>query len=159
MSAGEPGESVASAWEKLIADILDGVVDSDLRSALLARLINVVDNNDQLDDTSIEVSNHYSFLPAEDIWAGWWADDDEPQPWPPGTMLTPDRVVRAIRRVPLTLRTILILRDAAGLSAAESVPIMHCGAEQQAALLDTARDAFIGAIDDEVTNEDAGIQR
>ncbi len=149
----EPGDSVALAWERLIDFVAKGQVHRALRAALLERVIEVLDETGQLETTEMAprgTDQASRFLPADDPWAGWWAK--EPAGWAAGILLTNDQVLRALRRVPPGLRTLLVLRDAARLSAAEAGPIVGRDPDRQAALLAMARDAYVIAMDIEIGN-------
>jgi hypothetical protein len=149
---GGPGDAVAHAWILLISDVTQGRTTRGLRAALLTRVITVLQDRDQLDESKVTSAKHYSFLPPDDDrWAGWW--EIEPPTWPVRVKLTADVVLRALHRIPIVPRIILILRDAAKLSAAEVESILQRGEPQQTALLDAAREAYVRAIDDQVATE------
>lgn len=156
-AGSDPAESVAVAWEQLIRDAAAGAVAGGVRGALLERVIAVLDKRGLLDSAEVPPPPRRPFLPADDRWAGWWDDEHEPEPWPSGTVLSRALVMRALRRVPVGLRVLLILRDAAGISGAEAEPTVHVPAAQQGALLDAGREAYLAAVDDEVERSHAGL--
>ncbi|HEV2371966.1 MAG TPA: zf-HC2 domain-containing protein [Streptosporangiaceae bacterium] len=127
------------AWERLLADARTGAVTASLRAALLGRVVTVLIEQGHLDRT--ELPSRPFFMPPGDRWAGWWLDDHAA--WPPGTVLTHGQVLTALRRVPVGLRVLLVLRDAAGLSADETEPVVPRSAAQQAASLDRARATYL----------------
>jgi hypothetical protein len=147
--SGVPGDSVARAWELLIGDIIEGTVAGGLRAALLERVIAVLDERALLDTVVVETAPRGPFLPPDDPWAGWWAED--PATWPGENRLTAGIVSRALRQVPVGLRVLLVLRDAAGISAAAAEPIVHRDPHQQGPLLEMAREAYVTALDGELT--------
>jgi hypothetical protein len=145
-------ECVALAWERLICDVARGDVTDGLRAALFERVITVLDDHELLDDApgDVPAPDRGAFQPPENRWAGWWIADQVA--WPDGTVLTAAQVVRALRRLPVGPRVLLILRDAAAIPAEAAEPIVHLAADQQAGRLDAAREAYLAAIEDEVGN-------
>jgi hypothetical protein len=149
---GGPGDAVAHAWTLLISDVVQGRITRGLRAALLTWVITVLEDRNLLDDSRVTSSQHYSFLPPDDDrWAGWW--EIEPPTWPAQVELTADVVLRALHHVPIIPRIILILRDAAKISATEVESILQRGELQQTALLDAAREAYVFAIDDQIATD------
>jgi RNA polymerase sigma-70 factor (ECF subfamily) len=92
------------------------------------------------------------FLPAGDRWAGWWAVDVAP--WPTDADTTADHVLRALRRLPARERTVLLLRDAAGLSVAQVAGIAGIEPADQAVLLDDARVRYVVGLEEEIRSGD-----
>ncbi|MDQ3764405.1 MAG: hypothetical protein M3460_23440 [Actinomycetota bacterium] len=132
---------------------MQGRITCGLRAALLTQVITVLQDRNQLDESKVTSARHYSFLPPEDDrWAGWW--EIEPPAWPVQAELTADVVLRALHCIPIVPRIILILRDAAKLSATEVESIIQRDESHQTALLDAAREAYVCAIDDQVTQTD-----
>lgn len=148
---GEPGGAVALAWQDLLSRAGGARGRRRLRAVLLGRVIHALRREGRLDDAgSAPLPVPGPFLPPEDRWAGWWSD--EPPAWPPG--LVPDRaqVLRAARRLPLHLRALLLLRDAAGLPADEAGAIVEEALRERVAPLDLdrARGAFVAYVDEEI---------
>lgn len=147
-----PGDAVAHAWALLISDIVQGRATCGLRAALLTRVIIVLEDRNLLDNSKVTAPKNYSFLPPDDDrWAGWW--EIETPAWPARVELTVDIVLRALRHVPIIPRIILILRDAAKLSVAEVESVLQRDESHQTALLDSAREAYVFAIDDQIATD------
>jgi hypothetical protein len=120
------------------------------RALVLLRVIDTLEAAGQLDPTPVgPVPVAGPYLPDGDRWAGWWAR--EPVDWPAATAPGRDAVVRALRRLPLGLRVVLVLRDAAGLGAAEAAQVTGTSREQLDVLLESARIGFVEYLDAELT--------
>lgn len=145
------GESVALAWQQLIADVASHSVTDGLRGALLEQVIAVLDDRELLDTTQVAVLPRPVFIPPDDSWAGWWADD--PAEWPPGSVLTQGQILGALRRVPVGRRVLLVLRDAARIPAPEAQAVVGISPAQQTALLDETRQDFVAAVDHELAGD------
>jgi DNA-directed RNA polymerase specialized sigma24 family protein len=89
----------------------------------------------------------------DDRWAGWRFDTPTVHPDDPG----PDRsaVLRTLRRLPLAMRTLLILRDSAGLEVADCARAADIPETAVVTLLDQARAAFVAALDYELERKPA----
>ncbi len=74
-------------------------------------------------------------------------------------MPTAEQVRHAVRRLALNQRTLLILRDAAKLSATEAAPITGTEPDDQGRLLDSAREAYVAYLDEECRAVDSGAER
>ncbi|MGC1732160.1 MAG: hypothetical protein WA731_05730 [Pseudonocardiaceae bacterium] len=147
-----PGDTVTHAWTLLISDIAQGRITCGLRAALLARVITVLEDRNLLDDSEVAASKPYSFSPPQDDrWAGWWEID--PPTWPASVELTAAVVLRALRRVPIIPRIILVLRDAAKISVTDVESILQRDEPRQIALLDAAREEYVFAIDTQIATE------
>lgn len=148
--AGGPADAVIGAWTTVLADAGIGPASANLRAELLRRVIDGLADDDRLDRTDTEpMPAPGPFLADEDRWARWWAGDG-PAPWPEGC--TPDRdvVLRALRRIPVGPRVLLVLRDAAGLDPHTVAGIIGQAPAWQAMTLQQARDAFVIYVDAEV---------
>jgi DNA-directed RNA polymerase specialized sigma24 family protein len=145
--AGRADGVVASASERTLREV--EATASGFRAALCRNVIDVLDEREHLDDAApAQAPAARTFLPSTDRWAGWV--QSEPTPWPVGTEISRDDVLHALRRVPVGLRVLLVLRDAAGLAAEEAAPVVHRDAAQQRALLHRAREWYVEAMDAEV---------
>ncbi len=161
---------VERAWLDTVAMLVAGT-DQPVRVALLGAVLRLMREDGRLDDAaattdSVTVrspepepspSRAGFFLPLDDRWAGWW-NVDVPS-WPAGWVPTAEQVLRAVRRLPLHQRTLLILRDAAKLSATEAAPITGMEPDDQGRLLDSARDAYVAYLDEEFRAADSGAER
>lgn len=145
-------ECVALAWEQLIADAASGSGTERAQTALLERVILVLDQRQQLDTADTGVPERSRFLPPGDRWAGWWPDN-EPPAWPPDAALPREQVIRALRQLRLRQRVLLVLRDAARMSPEEAGQIVNEPEPHQTALLDEARQAYVAAIDQQVADQ------
>jgi DNA-directed RNA polymerase specialized sigma24 family protein len=149
---GEPVEVVRRAWAAVLGDL---TADLPLppRPTLFARVIDELDEADALDDTVTDLPAPGPFLPADDDrWAGWW--ETYPPSWPPDATLTGDDVVRALRRLPLVPRVLLVLRHVAGLEPEEIQQVLGGSLEaQEEALLD-AVPAYVAHLDDLLQGDD-----
>ncbi|WP_322750338.1 MULTISPECIES: hypothetical protein [unclassified Frankia] len=161
---------VERAWLDTVAVV---VADPDppVRVALLGAVLRLMREDGQLDDAAAtadsatarspepepEPSRAGFFLPPDDRWAGWW-NVDVPS-WPAGWVPTAEQVRHAVRRLALNQRTLLILRDAAKLSATEAAPITGTEPDDQGRLLDSAREAYVAYLDEECRAVDSGAER
>ena len=141
--------ALSGAWATLIEDVRSGLVTGSLRAALLERVIFALDDRGEFDTARTPpLPGRGAFLAADDRWAGWWAD--EPVPWPEGAEPTPAQVLTVLRRIPLSLRVLLVVRDVAHLPAAQAERIVNRPADRQAPALDAAREAYVAYVDEEV---------
>ncbi|TML22024.1 MAG: hypothetical protein E6G35_16605 [Actinobacteria bacterium] len=92
------------------------------------------------------------YLPAGDRWEGWWVDDDAVTPIT--AALRRAQVVAALRRLPLGLRVLLVLRDGAGLLPEDAAELVAGSEDQQDALIASARVGFIWLIDEQIGGGD-----
>jgi hypothetical protein len=90
-----------------------------------------------------------AFLGEDDRWSGWWTEDV--RPWSGDSRPATTLVVAALHGLPMALRLILLLTDAAGLSAAQAAEILHCTPAQVTLWGETARTAFVATLDAEVS--------
>lgn len=146
-SGERAGDDVLTrAWTMLIGDIRSGEPAGSLRAALLGHVVRVLDDQDAFDPAETPPAPGWGpFLPEGDRWAGWWAED--PDPWPDGTVLSPEQILRALRGLPLGPRVLLVLRDAARLAPEQAEPIVGAPPERQAVLLEEAREAYVARLD------------
>jgi hypothetical protein len=150
-AGADVAENVALAWQQLIADVASHSVTDGLRGAWLERVITVLDDRELLDTGPPAALRRPVFLTSDLSWAGWWADD--PAQWPPGVVLTQGQILAGLRRVPVGRRVLLVLRDAARISAQETQAVVGVPLAQQTALLDQTRQDFVAAIDHELTGD------
>lgn len=149
-AGADVAECVALAWERFMSGAAARSAAAGPPGALLGQVIAVLDERQLLDAAPVPEPKAPAFLPSDDRWAGWWEED--PPEWPPDVELGWPQVIGALRRVPLGLRVLLVLRDAAGLSPDEAEPIVNVRGSGQASLLDEARQAYVAAIDDQETS-------
>ncbi|WP_322756299.1 hypothetical protein [Frankia sp. Cas3] len=159
---------VERAWLDTVA-VLVADTDPPVRVALLGAVLRLMREDGQLDDAAAtpdsatarsqepEPSRAGFFLPPDDRWAGWWNVDVSS--WPAGWVPTAEQVRHAVRRLALNQRTLLILRDAAKLSATEAAPITGTEPDDQGRLLDSAREAYVAYLDEECRAVDSGAER
>jgi hypothetical protein len=146
---GTGDDALRSAWQTLIKDVRSGLLTGWLRAALLERVVLALDDRGELDPVPAPaLPGRGPFLAEDDRWAGWWAED--PVPWPEGTEPTAAQVRNALRRVPLSLRVLLVVRDVARLPPAQAERIVNRSADRQAPALETARAAYVAYVDEEV---------
>jgi hypothetical protein len=150
--AGESAGVLDAAWRWLVAAIVTGEVTGGPRAALLGRTLTLLGEMDLLDAGGAEPAASDRFLPPDDPWAGWWAGDG-PAAWP-DRFVADDTMVAALRLLPPPMRVILVLRHTAGLTAEESAAIVGREPYAQAALLRTAVEAFVAALDTVLTEGD-----
>lgn len=150
---GAPGtvtQVLAAAWRAALGEVGAGTGEGGLRTVLLREVLYALDDAGRLDtatpDAVAPVPGPY--LPAGDPWEGWWADDDAVPPLAAAPRR--DQVVAALRQLPLGLRVLLVLRDGAGLPAQDAADLVAGSADQQDALLGTARVGFICLIDEQI---------
>jgi hypothetical protein len=155
--AGADASIATGAVASLAAGAGLAAVAGAVRGALLGQLVMVLAERQLLDAGPTQAPQPPAFLPADDRWAGWWAE--EPPEWAPDAALPP-RVTGALRQVPLGLRVLLVLRDAAMISPREAEPIVNVPGYGQAALLDEAREVYVSALDARLTAEaeDAAVE-
>ncbi|OLE24129.1 MAG: hypothetical protein AUG44_20295 [Actinobacteria bacterium 13_1_20CM_3_71_11] len=127
--AGAPGELLARAWRAALAEV-GGAPDPGRPRAILLREV----------------------LYAGDRWEGWWVDDDAVTPIT--AALRRAQVVAALRRLPLGLRVLLVLRDGAGLLPEDAAELVAGSEDQQDALIASARVGFIWLIDEQIGGGD-----
>jgi DNA-directed RNA polymerase specialized sigma24 family protein len=138
-------DPIERAWARLVGDLRAGRVTDHIRAEILAHIIDVLAEDDLLDTSDVQPPAAPAMLPADDRWAGWW--EDEPPPWPEDAELGRENLLRAIRRLPLGWRALVVLRDVAGLTPAEAEPIVHRSTGQQNAVLDAARQGLLNVLD------------
>lgn len=131
-----------AVWREVLAST--GARSPGVRAAVLGRLVTVLAERRLLADTAAAPLAD-RFLPAVDRWAGWWAADP--------VRLTEDALTRSsvlasIRLLPLEIRTLLLLRDAACLTPEEVEPILGATPAHQDALLHDARQQWVDVLDD-----------
>lgn len=142
-------ELLAYIWKSLIRDIKLGAVTDSLRPTMLERVITVLDDRSELDMSETRSPPKQGpFLPDDDRWAGWWADD--PTPWPESSRPTPDQILHVLRRLPLAQRVLLVIRDVAGLRAEVALQILGYTSEEQRIVLGSARDSYVAYVDQEM---------
>jgi DNA-directed RNA polymerase specialized sigma24 family protein len=137
---------VDTAWEGLLADVVNGEVTDRLRAALLSRVAAALGVADSIAQPAV-AQPLGTFTPEGDRWEGWWAD--ERAPWPDNTVPEPEQVLRALSRIPVKPRAALVLRDVARLTASEVAEVLAV-VRPVVTLLDSARDAYLVEIDREV---------
>ena len=153
--AGAPGELLARAWRAALAEVGGAPDPGRLRAILLREVLYALDDAGRLDtgpgdDTAVPVPGPY--LPAGDRWEGWWVDDDAVTPIT--AALRRAQVVAALRRLPLGLRVLLVLRDGAGLLPEDAAELVAGSEDQQDALIASARVGFIWLIDEQIGGGD-----
>ena len=150
--AAERAEILTRAWESAVTSVGGAGSPDGLCATLLLRTLDALEAADRLDNSHsepIELPDPY--LAGGDRWAGWW--NREPREWPPGGV---DRaaLVGALRRLPLGPRMVLVLRDAAGLSPAETAELVGVTIAQEEVLLDSARLGLLVRLDDRLAPEE-----
>lgn len=142
---------LATAWRAALDEVGAGTQAGGLRTVVLREVLYALDDAGRLDDAVPEddVPVPGPFLPAGDPWADWWADEDAVPELTGG--LRRERIVAALRRLPLGLRVLLVLRDGAGLPAADAADLVAGSGDEQDVLLGTARVGFIWLIDEQVS--------
>jgi hypothetical protein len=155
-SADSSITGVEDAWIAAAGDVVAGTNANDFRRDLLGRIIDILDRRNLLDQVEPDPPPGPSFVGDNDRWAGWWAED--PIVWPASMQFDLSEIVTAIRRVPLGLRVMLVLRDAAGLDDMGVNSIVHGVEGRQAALLDVAREQYVAGLDAIVQRTTAGVQ-
>jgi DNA-directed RNA polymerase specialized sigma24 family protein len=88
------------------------------------------------------------YFPEGHRWEHWRMDDPEPLADTP--LATRELIVHALRQLPLAMRALLVLRDAAHLAVEDAARIVSGTPAQQAVLLDRARTAFVAVLDREL---------
>jgi len=155
-SVAEPdSELLARAWRAALAEVGGETRPERLRTILLREVLYALDDAGRLDpapgdDADVPVPGPY--LPTGDPWEGWWSDDDAVAPLT--AALRRAQVVAALRRLPLGLRVLLVLRDGAGLRAEDAADLVAGSADQQDALISSARVGFICLIDEQLGGGD-----
>ncbi|MFY1673799.1 GNAT family N-acetyltransferase [Plantactinospora sp. WMMB334] len=84
------------------------------------------------------------FAGDADPWAGWWRET--PPSWGAG-VLAPERVERAIRRLPPLPRLLLLLSDVVGLTLPEATEVAGQAPEHYLAILEAARMEVVSFLD------------
>jgi hypothetical protein len=157
---------LAAAWAATLAEIADDTgpdatagqaggspAGSALRATLLLHVVDAVEAAGRLDDAPTEpVPFPGPYLTGDDRWAGWW--QVEPTGWPAGRRPERSEVIAALRRLPLGLRVLLVLRDAAGLGPEAAADIIGTSADQAEVLLESARLGFVGHLDRELIDRE-----
>jgi hypothetical protein len=150
MDASDPQRTVATAWEELLAAMGRGAGGDDLRVGLFGRLAAAVGADGRTADRpDTRPDRPGTFVGPDDRWEGWW--DREPTAWPASADIGPARVAAAVRRLPVNLRGVLVLRDVADLTAEQTSAVLPAARSHQATMLESARDAYLIALDREVT--------
>lgn len=143
---GDPHDVVAAAQ----AAVTDGGAGS-TREQLLRSVVVALEERDLLDDADVPDPAALGRLnPAGDRWAGWWHDDVEIAPFPAGVELDAETLLRALRRLPLRLRLLLILREAAGLDGVGVARVLGSALAPPAAEVDGARLGLVHYVGDEL---------
>jgi hypothetical protein len=151
----DPGAVLDAAWRAHVQAIGDGSRRGDLRRELLRAIWAVRPDGPTTPRAQLPTMAELgTFAPDGDRWAGWW--DKEPPPWPDGFVPSTADVVTALRRLPLGVRAVLVLRDVAGLAAPDSADVLDNDHLGQPALLEQARDAFLVELDREVVGVGRG---
>ncbi len=143
--------ALMSGWRRHLDDITSGRLRDGLRRNLLQTVWEARDDEEPRRALRAPLG---TFAPEGDRWEGWW--DKEPPPWPPGVTPKARHVVAALRRLPLLLRAVLLLRDVAGLGPADSAALLDNDHLDQPELLQHARDAYLVELDRELTSHDTG---
>jgi hypothetical protein len=143
----DPGGCVAAAWRRVLVRAAAGECRAGLlRAELVAEVFAALRAAGEVDDAEPAGAGwRGSFLPAGDRWAGWW--DVEPAGWPPGATPSPAQVLAALRGLPVRLRVLLLLREAAGVPPARAGALLGIPPEVERALTDQARTSFVGLLD------------
>jgi DNA-directed RNA polymerase specialized sigma24 family protein len=152
VAPGTVAPVLSAAWRAALDEVGAGTGEGGLRTVLLREVLYALDDAGRLDTATPDVPVPGPYLPAGDPWEGWWADDDAVPPLT--ARLRRDQVVAALRQLPLGLRVLLVLRDGAGLPAGDATDLVAGSADQQDALLGTARVGFICLIDEHIGEED-----
>lgn len=135
------GEALTCAWQWLLGEAVINDAVPDLRGALLVAVHRILTERGHLDAEG-GLPGDDRFLDGDEPWAGWWSDEG-PQPWQPGAQPAPEQVVQALRRLPLSLRLLLVLHDVAAVDATVIARITNLDGDQQARLLGLARDTYV----------------
>ena len=143
------GAAVRRAWQRVLATVADPARRTPaaevVRAELLRLVIEELARAGDLDNAAPAPPLGQQFLPAGDRWAGWWAGTVPV--WPEHRPATRADVLRALRRMPVGLRAVLVVRDAAAVSADTAVAVLGAGPGAQAELLEQARLAYVTALD------------
>ncbi|MFK3981430.1 hypothetical protein ACI2K4_13760 [Micromonospora sp. NPDC050397] len=141
-----PERAVVSAIRALR---LDAYAEPELRPALLAAVLRELSGSGWLDRKPVgPPPSAGPFLPEDDRWAGWWQEDVVG--WPEQAVPTVDQAVRALRRMPIQPRIVLVLRDAAGLSRDDAARVSGHSPQELSLLLESARDWLVGCLEPEL---------
>ena len=140
----DPGRVVEDAWKWLLSEVAEGNVDDGMRAALLARVAQGLESRTKPTGTQ-QPKQPGTFVAAGDRWAGWW--DQPPPDWPHGAVPQPEHVFSALRRLPVDLRALLILRDVGDVSAEDAAAIVPGARHQQQTALEQARDGYLVELD------------
>lgn len=145
ITSGDAAGSLDAAWRRH----LRGIVSGEHRTALRRELLRAVWDARSADPPEPPAPEPLgTFCPRGDRWEGWW--DAAPPGWPVDFTPRPEHVVAALRRMPLPLRAVLVLRDVARLSAADSADVLDNDHLAQPELLQRSRDAYLVELDREV---------
>ena len=121
------------------------------REQLLGAVVVAVHDAGLLDaDTGSEPPRLGRLNPAGDRWEGWWDDEDHPAAWPDDVAFDRTQLLRAVRRLPLRLRFLVVMREAAGLDPDAVARVLGGTPASLAPELDLARLSFIKSIGDDV---------
>lgn len=141
--------AVRRAWRRVLTpvDAPARLAPELVRAELLRLVIDELSQADEL-DTAAPAPAEPPFLPAGDRWEGWWAGTVPA--WSGSTPPRRAEVLRALRRMPVGLRAVLVVRDAAAVPAGAAVAVLGVGPGVQAELLEKARLAYVTGLDREV---------
>ena len=147
--AGDDGSEARrmglEAWEAVLGDV-DGRAGAGL--SLPTRLLGAVVDRAPAEGTTDDVDDVLAsrdLYPSGHRWAGWRADD--PADWPARFVGDPATAVRALRRLPVVLRVVLVMRDVAHLGAVETTAVLGGTPRDQLSALDAARVRLVASLD------------
>jgi hypothetical protein len=114
-----------------------------VRAALLTHLLAALGHQVVPPEGGAAVTD--GFADDDDRWAGWWVDDVVS--WPAGHRPGAGPLAAALRSLPMPLRVILLLVDAAQLPPGTAAGVLSCAEAQLEGWLEAARGALVAALD------------
>lgn len=142
LTAAATASVLEQVWAEYLASLFDpgegGPVTTGLLTVLVHRCRDLTGQSGADDLSGPDPVAAERFRPEEDRWRGAWRVGEGPRRWLPDAR-RPAWTRQAVESLPLPVREVLVLRDTAGLSAAEVGIVLQRPEPEVRALLHRAR--------------------